>query len=55
MAHEYISNMHMDKSVIGITDFKSEVKFDLRGCLEDVVTPYNEYSHDYVGISGSLN
>ena len=29
--------MHMDKYVIGVTDFKTEVIFDLRGCLEAVV------------------
>ena len=30
--------MHMDKYVIGVTDFKSEVIFDISGCLEDEVT-----------------
>ena len=29
--------MHMDMYVIGVTDFKSEAIFDLRGCLEAVV------------------
>ena len=29
--------MHMDKLVIEVTNFKSEVRFDLRGCLEAVV------------------
>ena len=29
--------MHMDKYVIGVTDFKSEVRVYLRGCLEAVV------------------
>ena len=29
--------MHMDKYVIGVTDFKSEVIFDLKGCVEDEV------------------
>ena len=33
----YLSNMHMDKYVNEITDFKSEVRFDLQGCLEAVV------------------
>ena len=28
------SNMHMDMKVIEVTDFKSEVRFDLRGSLE---------------------
>ena len=28
------SNMHIDTGVIEDADFKSEVKFDLRGCLE---------------------
>ena len=31
----HISNMHMDKKVIGVTGFKS----DLRDCLENVVAP----------------
>ena len=26
--------MHMDMRVIEVTDFKLEVRFDLRGCLE---------------------
>ena len=26
--------MHMDMRVIEVTDFKSEVRFDLRGCWE---------------------
>ena len=29
-----IGNMHMDTRVIKVTDFKSEIKFDLRGHLE---------------------
>ena len=29
--------MYMDKKVIGVPEFKSEVRFDLRCCLEDVV------------------
>ena len=33
----HINNMHMDKQVIGVTDFKSEVILDLQGCLEAVV------------------
>ena len=40
-----------------VTDFKSEVRFDLRGCLEAVVAPeaatnrqYKQYEHVYVGI-----
>ena len=33
----HINNMHMDKCVIGVTDFKCEVLFDLGGCLEAVV------------------
>ena len=30
-------NMHIDTRVIEVADFKYEVKFDLRGCLEAVV------------------
>ena len=26
--------MHMDTRVVEVTDFKFEVRFDLRGCLE---------------------
>ena len=26
--------MHMDMRVTEVTDFKSKVRFDLRGCLE---------------------
>ena len=33
-----IGNMHMDTRVIKVADFKSEVKFDLLGCLEAAVT-----------------
>ena len=33
----HISNMLMNKQVIGVIDFKSEVKCDLQGCLEAVV------------------
>ena len=29
--------MNMDMEVIEVTDFKPEVRFDLRGCLEAVV------------------
>ena len=32
------SNMHMDTGVIEDADFKSEVKFDLRGRLEEKMT-----------------
>ena len=32
-----IGNMHMDTRVIKIAEFKSEVKFDLGGCLEAAV------------------
>ena len=32
-----IGNMHMDTRIIKVADFKSEVKFDLRGCLEAAV------------------
>ena len=30
-------SMHMDIRVIKVADFKSEVKFDLIGCLEDAI------------------
>ena len=32
-AQNHINNMHIDMWVIGVTDFKSEVRFDLRGSL----------------------
>ena len=41
--------------VIEVTDFKSEVRFDLQGCLVDVVVVTLEAAnrdHDYVGIWG---
>ena len=28
----------MDKLVVGVTDFKYEVRFDLRGCLEAIMS-----------------
>ena len=31
---DHISNMHMEMKVIDVTDFKYEVRFDLRGCFE---------------------
>ena len=29
--------MHMDTRVVEVTDFKFEVRFDLRGCLEAAI------------------
>ena len=47
-----ISNMHMDKQVIEVTDFKSEVRFDLGGCsalrgCQKRPKPYKQYAHVY--------
>ena len=36
-AHTIESNMRMDKKVTEVIDFKYEVIFDLRDCLEAVV------------------
>ena len=48
--HGYVGN--------GVTDFKSEVRFDLQDCLEAVVAleaakraHTKQYAHDYVDIS----
>ena len=37
MGPKHISYMHMDVKIIEVTYFKSEVRFDLLGCLEAVV------------------
>ena len=37
-AQYHVSNMHMVKKLIGVTDLKSEFQLYLQGCLEAVVT-----------------
>ena len=44
MGPHQISNMHMDMQVIEVTDFKSGVRFDLRGCLEAAVASEDKKS-----------
>ena len=47
----HVSNIHPDKYVIGVTDFKTEIRFDIRGCLEAAVASEAKKSHPAISLN----